>query len=66
MTEISSVCHVVPPEMKNTMAGSCGLPVPGTSCKIVDPESGLTVGPNETGEIRIQGPQVKQFKTIFY
>lgn len=64
MTEISSVSHLIPPETKNTKAGSSGVLVPGTSAKVVDPESGSVVGPNETGEICVRGPQVLRNMTI--
>ncbi len=37
---------------------SAGLPVPGTECRIVDPESGLGVAPGGRGELWIRGPQV--------
>lgn len=36
---------------------SCGLPTPVTDLKIIDAE-GKTLGPMETGEICIRGPQV--------
>lgn len=40
-------------------AGSVGLPLPGTTIEVVDPESGSTVlEPGKLGEIRASGPQL--------
>ncbi|WP_322755504.1 beta-ketoacyl synthase N-terminal-like domain-containing protein, partial [Frankia sp. Cas3] len=38
--------------------GSCGLPVPGLSVRLVDPESGQDVGPGHEGEVWVSGPSV--------
>ena len=38
--------------------GSIGIPFPGNYFKIVDPETGKTLGPNEDGEICVNGPTV--------
>ncbi|KAB0792323.1 hypothetical protein PPYR_14282 [Photinus pyralis] len=35
--------------------GSSGLLVPGFSCKIVEPSTGATLGPNQTGELCFKG-----------
>eukprot|EP00977_Amphora_coffeiformis_P020579 scaffold8374_cov175-Amphora_coffeaeformis.AAC.18 len=40
-------------------SGSVGPPVPSTEIKIVD-EEGNSLGPNQTGELLIKGPQVMQ------
>ena len=37
---------------------SVGRAIPGVEERIVDPESGKTLGPNEDGEVRIKGPNV--------
>lgn len=48
MTEIGGVatcqlqCHKV---------GSCGTPIRNTQIKIVDPDNGNVLGPNQTGEL---------------
>ncbi|CAL8097226.1 unnamed protein product [Orchesella dallaii] len=52
------VTHFIPKEKLNTRAGSCGVLMPGTTCKIIDLESGKVLGPNESGEICIQGGSV--------
>ncbi|XP_021962744.1 probable 4-coumarate--CoA ligase 3 [Folsomia candida] len=56
MTELG-VSHLIPPEMKNSRAGSCGILVTGTTSKIVDNELGRVVGPHHPGEICVRGPQ---------
>ncbi|WP_448323730.1 SDR family NAD(P)-dependent oxidoreductase, partial [Streptomyces sp. DSM 41493] len=39
-------------------AGSCGLPVPGLSLRLVDPDDGRDVAPGEEGEIWVSGPSL--------
>ena len=39
-------------------AGSVGYCLPNTLCKIVDYDNGAELGPNQQGEIWVQGPQV--------
>ncbi|KAF2890250.1 hypothetical protein ILUMI_15923, partial [Ignelater luminosus] len=36
--------------------GACGRPVPDLICKIVDPETEETLGPNQRGELRVKTP----------
>ncbi|MFJ7044361.1 SDR family NAD(P)-dependent oxidoreductase [Streptomyces sp. NPDC101112] len=38
--------------------GSCGLPVPGLSLRVVDPDTGVDVPAGEVGEIWVSGPSV--------
>lgn len=38
--------------------GSIGIPFPGNYYKIIDPETKKTLGPNEDGEICVNGPTV--------
>ncbi|MEU8431973.1 class I adenylate-forming enzyme family protein [Streptomyces sp. NPDC029216] len=38
--------------------GSVGAPVPGTACRIVHPGTGVPLGPGETGEVQVSGPQL--------
>ena len=42
------------------LAGSFGRPVPGVEHKVVDPESGATLGPGEPGEICVRGYNLMQ------
>jgi long-chain acyl-CoA synthetase len=39
-------------------SGVVGLPLPDTEAKIVDLDSGATVGPDQVGELWVRGPQV--------
>jgi long-chain acyl-CoA synthetase len=57
MTECSPVatCN---PLFGQRKAGSIGLPVPDTDAKIVDLETGATLGVGKEGELAIKGPQV--------
>lgn len=36
--------------------GSVGQLIPGKLCKIIDMESGISLGPNQQGEICVKGP----------
>lgn len=56
MTELSPASHVNP--VSAPRAGSVGLTVPETSCRIVDTQSGEYLGPHQEGEIWVKGPQV--------
>ena len=53
MTELSPVSHVAP--MDSQKLGSIGPAIPGTECRIVDPETGEDA---DRGELWIRGPQV--------
>ncbi|MCA0871846.1 AMP-binding protein [Seohaeicola saemankumensis] len=56
MTELSPVSHSTPPD--GARAGSSGLTIPNTECRIVDTETGKDVEPGGTGELWVRGPQV--------
>ncbi len=56
MTEMSPVSHIMP--LGTTRAGSAGPALPNTRCRIVDPDSGTDLGPDDIGELWVQGPQV--------
>ena len=58
LTETSPVTHVIPFEDELNPPGSIGPPVPGTECRLVDPESGEDVPAGERGELWMRGPQV--------
>lgn len=55
LTETSPVICISEKNSENY--GSVGLPVPNTNIKIVDGELNA-LGPNETGELLVKGPQV--------
>ena len=38
--------------------GSCGLPVPGLTVRLIDPASGKDVEPGQEGELIVRGPNV--------
>lgn len=48
MTELGGLLTCQLPHHK---AGSCGTPTQNTQIKIVDPESGRTLAPNQLGEL---------------
>ena len=56
MTELSPVSHLNP--FDAARAGSSGLTVANTECRVVDTESGKDVESGATGELWVRGPQV--------
>ncbi|KMT16702.1 hypothetical protein BVRB_3g049860 [Beta vulgaris subsp. vulgaris] len=61
MTEAGPVLSMCPGFAKEplpTKAGSCGIVVRNAEMKIVDPDTGASVGYNEPGEICIRGEQI--------
>jgi len=66
-TELSPVAAVNVPDhrsaeatQKGTKEGSVGRPLPGTSAKIVDPETFTELGTDQPGLLLIKGPNVMQ------
>ncbi|MCX5381176.1 class I adenylate-forming enzyme family protein [Streptomyces sp. NBC_00091] len=57
MAELSPLTHSQRPDAA-TGSGTVGAPVPGTECRIVDPLTGTPLGPAETGEVQVRGPQL--------
>ena len=57
MTECSPVA-IANPLFGTRRAGSIGLPVSDTDAKIVDLETGATLGVGHEGELAVKGPQV--------
>ncbi|HEY3080363.1 MAG TPA: 4-coumarate--CoA ligase family protein [Chloroflexota bacterium] len=58
MTETSPVTHVNSMAGGRKKPGSIGPPIPNTECRIVDPATGAELGPNQSGELLMRGPQV--------
>ncbi|MYT29354.1 MULTISPECIES: 4-coumarate--CoA ligase family protein [unclassified Streptomyces] len=58
MTELSPATHVVPPSSGATPPGTVGTLLPSTELRIVSLETGRDLGPGDSGEILIRGPQV--------
>lgn len=47
------------PVASNRVPGTVGLPLPGTECRVVDPENPTQdVAPGDRGELIVRGPQV--------
>lgn len=57
LTEVSPLSHSSLPSRPDQQ-GSVGYLLPNTECKIVDYVTGNELGPNQTGEIWVRGPQV--------
>jgi len=55
MTEVGGIIATQLPNHKN---GSCGTVVNNAQIKIVDPESGKVLGPNQSGEICIKTDKI--------
>jgi acyl-CoA synthetase (AMP-forming)/AMP-acid ligase II len=58
LTETSPAALITSADPARSKPGSVGVPVAGTECRIVDPETGRDVAPGTDGEIWIRGPQV--------
>jgi len=58
MTETSPVTHSSPADPAQVKFGSVGVLAPNTECKIVNLETGESLGPNQEGELCVRGPQV--------
>jgi len=58
MTETSPVTHSSPPRPEDMKLGAVGPAAPNTECMLVDPATGLELGPNQEGELWVRGPQV--------
>lgn len=56
LTETSPLTHANP--LQKPKAGSIGIPLPDTDCKIVDLQTGEDLRENCEGEMLIRGPQV--------
>lgn len=51
MTELGGIATMQLPNQKN---GSCGIVIQNVQIKIVDPENGKVLGPNQSGEVWIK------------
>lgn len=59
MTELSPAATVTPDN--DLVDGSCGVCLANTWAKVVSLETGQALGPGETGELCVKGPQVRNF-----
>ncbi|MFN2492735.1 MAG: 4-coumarate--CoA ligase family protein [Pyrinomonadaceae bacterium] len=60
LTETSPVTHSSPADPSLVKYGSVGVPAPNTECKVIDLETGESLGPKQEGEVCVRGPQVMQ------
>ncbi|HVC82937.1 MAG TPA: 4-coumarate--CoA ligase family protein [Chloroflexota bacterium] len=58
LTETSPVTHIMPETEGPINTGSIGVCLPLTETRLVDPETGNDLGPNQRGEVWVRGPQV--------
>ena len=58
MTELCGVSHVTTDDPDEMVTGTVGWLLPNTACKVVDVTSGSELGPGQSGEICIRGPQI--------
>jgi acyl-CoA synthetase (AMP-forming)/AMP-acid ligase II len=58
LTEASPVTHINPADPARVKMDTIGLLLPNTVGKIVDPESGVELDPDERGELWVSGPQI--------
>jgi acyl-CoA synthetase (AMP-forming)/AMP-acid ligase II len=58
LTEASPVTHLNPADPNHVKMYTIGLLMPNTLGKVIDPESGAVLGPDERGEVWLRGPQV--------
>lgn len=59
LTETSPFATYLPPRMTEKKLGSCGIPMPHTQIKLVNPDTGEEVREiNEPGEMWVKGPNV--------
>ncbi|QPK79108.1 AMP-binding protein [Corynebacterium lizhenjunii] len=59
LTETSPFATYLPPEMTQAKLGSCGIPMPHTQVRLMNPDTGVEVkDPHVTGEMWVKGPNV--------
>lgn len=59
LTETSPFATYLPPRMTEEKLGSCGIPMPYTQIKLVNPDTGEDItATGETGEMWVKGPNV--------
>ncbi|XP_013417930.1 4-coumarate--CoA ligase 1 [Lingula anatina] len=58
LTETSPACSLPPLDRKARRSGSSGILVANTECKVVDPQTGKELGPNQDGELWFRGSHI--------
>lgn len=69
MTEagpVLSMCLAFAKEPFEIKSGACGTVVRNAEMKIVDPETGVSLGRNQSGEICIRGDQIMKGILILF
>ena len=56
VAETGALIHANP--IHRPKPGSIGIPLPDTDARVVDPDSGIDVGPGHPGALLVRGPQV--------
>ena len=64
MTELSPIVLCCPHDVNNP--SSSGVPVLNTFVKVINPETGESLGPNCDGEVMFKGPQVSTMHRIVH
>jgi long-chain acyl-CoA synthetase len=59
MTESAPVTIFTPKDAPRSKMGSCGQIVGETQAQVVDLTTGESLGPHQSGELWIRGPQVR-------
>jgi long-subunit acyl-CoA synthetase (AMP-forming) len=57
---MSAATHLAPPFGEVRKPASIGPAIPGTQCRLVDPDTGEDAGPGERGELWMRSPRVMQ------
>ncbi len=60
MTETSCGATIIPLDSPQSRPGSAGLLVGNQECRVVDYSTGEDLGPNQSGEIWLRGPNIMQ------
>lgn len=58
MTEVASPATILPAEVARDHVNSVGLPVPGLRLRVVGSETSRDLGPEQVGQLLMQGPMV--------
>ena len=58
MTELTGGSHMLMPRHGNSRVNSIGKGLAHTETKVIDLETGASLGPNLSGEICVRGPNV--------
>lgn len=60
MTEASPVILMTPTMVPKSKIGTTGQLYPSTEAKVIEAETGKSLGPHQQGELLCRGPQVSK------